>query len=171
MLLETLRDLWRLLPFCRNRCRSQCTNWCTHCLDKRFIHRDWVALLWRVFLCLGISFRQLQCNKNHCISISPQVFFLYDLKFCFYNDFCPSPSSANFIEPSLGASLHFSTLSFDTELIKDETGTVTHSKEAEFLISNKQRRPQEPTASQLQQCLPFVCHSHIDHVNWCLFRQ
>lgn len=77
----------------------------------------------------------------------------------------PSPSSANFIEPSPGASLHVSALSLDAELIKDETGTVTHSKEAEFLISNKQRRPQEPTASRLQQCLPFMCHSHNDHVN------
>lgn len=77
----------------------------------------------------------------------------------------PSPSSANFIEPSLGAFLHVSALSLDSELIKGETGTVTHSKGGEFLISNKQRRPQEPTVSQLQQCLPFLCHLHIDHVN------
>jgi len=77
----------------------------------------------------------------------------------------PSPSSANFIEPSLGASLHVSALSLDSELIKGETGTVTHSKGGEFLISNKQRRPQEPTVSQLQQCPPLFYHSHIDRVN------
>lgn len=80
---------------------------------------------------------------------------------------CPSPSSvpsANFIEPSLGASLHVSALSFDSELIKGETGTVTHSKREEFLISNKQRRPQESAVPQLQQCSPFLCHSNIDHL-------
>lgn len=77
----------------------------------------------------------------------------------------PSPSSANFSEPSLGASLHITSFSLHSELIKGETGTVTHSKGGEFFISNKQRRPQEPTVSQLQKCLPFMCHSHIDHVN------
>lgn len=77
----------------------------------------------------------------------------------------PSPSCANFIEPSPGASRYASALSFDSELIKGETGTVTHSEGGEFLISNKQRRPQEPTVSRFQQCLPFLCHSHIDHVN------
>lgn len=169
MLLENLRRLWRLLPCYGDGCSHSVLSNALSVLDERFVHRDSVARLWRAFRCLCILFWQLQCNKKHCTSIFPQVFFLCDLKFCSY-DFFPSPSSANLIEPSLGASLHISALSFDAELIKDETGTVTHSKEVEFLISNKQRRPQEPTASWLQQCLPTVYHSHIDHVNWCLFR-
>lgn len=53
-----------------------------------------------------------------------------------------SPSCANFIEPSLGASLRVSALSLDSELIRGETGTLTHSKGGELLlvISKEGRR-------------------------------
>lgn len=148
----------------------------------------WIKRLWcaqrlgsiaLMSISLSDEFNSHKCNvirKNTgtsqcgCCTVCLLMFLL---EVCYYKDFFPPPSLLQTLL-SHHWDLHISALSLDSELIKNETGTMIHSERGEFLISKKQKMPQEPTISMLQQCLPFVCHFHIDlltdHVNWCLFR-